>query len=562
MPSVRSLRSILALLAISIAGSAHAQKPPAPQGEKYAILVGVRQYESPDLHPMKFAENDVEQLSEILLRSGYRPENVKLMTQTAGVANLRFLPVSSKVNTELDLTLKHLDEADSVVVALAGHGVQFRAEEEAYFCPADARLDKKETLVPLGKLYDSLSKCKAGFKLLLVDACRNNALTELGRDAGRPVVSAPSLSRPLKKRPAGGVAALFSCSTGEKAYELPDLGHGVFFHFVIRGLEGEADADGDGKIDLAELTSFTTRQVYRTVENKLGVEQNPEFVGKSNAVSIVKVELRKVITSSIGMKLVLVPAGQFMMGVPEGEPDANDNEKPQHRVRITKPFYLGAHEVTQREYRGMMGANPSICSTTGPVPDAFRGQNTDSYPVENISWFDAVSFCNKLSEKDRLTLCYTIDGERVELRAGSGYRLPTEAEWEYACRAGTETPFAFGPRLSPTDANFDGNETYNGSSKGQSLVRSTTVGSYRPNAFGLYDMHGNVFEWCWDGYDANAYAGSSGVDPVVAPSGAAERVYRGGAWGGPPQYARSAVRGWHAPTSPSGYLGFRVARVR
>jgi formylglycine-generating enzyme required for sulfatase activity len=268
------------------------------------------------------------------------------------------------------------------------------------------------------------------------------------------------------------------------------------------------------------------------------------------------------LTNSIGMKLALIPAGEFMMGARDGEPEARDDEKPQHRVRITKPFYLGVFAVTQREYRRVTGTDPSWFSASGGGKNMVAGDKTGQYPVENVSWLDAVAFCNKLSAKERLTPCYAIDGENVEIRPGTGYRLPTEAEWEYACRAGTETPFAFGARLSPTEANFDARYTYNGSAKGPYLERTAAVGSYRPNAFGLYDMHGNVWEWCWDGYDAEAYAAAATADPVVPPSRAALPVFRGGSWNYYPQGARSAYRRGYAPSFRVSYLGFRVARVR
>jgi formylglycine-generating enzyme required for sulfatase activity len=207
------------------------------------------------------------------------------------------------------------------------------------------------------------------------------------------------------------------------------------------------------------------------------------------------------ITNSIGMALVPIPAGEFRMGSPGFDPDAYDDEKPQHPVRITRPFYLGACPVTQAEYQAVMGANPSY----------FKEQPEN--PVETVSWYDAVRFCNSLSEREDLRPFFTIEGERVTVPdwGGAGYRLPTEAEWEYACRAGTPTRYSFGddPAALGDHAWYSENSA------------STThpVRQKHPNSWGLYDMHGNVWEWCWDVWDAEYYRQFTGGSPIDDPSG-------------------------------------------
>ena len=237
----------------------------------------------------------------------------------------------------------------------------------------------------------------------------------------------------------------------------------------------------------------------------------------------------KVITNSIGMKMVLIPAGEFMMGSPEGEEERSGDEK-QHRIRITKPYYLGVYEVTQEQYEKVTGANPSL----------FKGATR---PVEQVSWEDAVEFCRKLSRKE-----------------GRTYRLPTEAEWEYACRAGTTTPFHFGGILNGKEANCDGNYPYGTGIKGPYLKETATVGSYAPNAWGLYDMHGNVYEWCADSYDSDYY-GDSPTDDPTGPATRSYRVVRGGSWGSFAGSCRSAFRGNFSPGIRFSGLGFRVALV-
>ncbi len=246
------------------------------------------------------------------------------------------------------------------------------------------------------------------------------------------------------------------------------------------------------------------------------------------------------VTNSIGMELRLIPPGEFLMGSPESEKGHRDLEGPQHRVQITNPFYLGSYEITQAEYEHVMDRNPS----------RFRriwGQDTSRFPVEMVSWEDAVEFCRRLSEL----------GE--ERSAGRVYRLPTEAEWEYACRAGTTTPFHFGSAMDSREANCVDSTAFGETQTRLPLKRTTTVGSYNPNGFGLYDMHGNVGEWCADwsgGYGANGPR----EDPQ-GPRTGCYRVIRGGGWLNIPLQCRSAFRGATLPVTRRSFLGFRVVLV-
>jgi formylglycine-generating enzyme required for sulfatase activity/tRNA A-37 threonylcarbamoyl transferase component Bud32 len=246
------------------------------------------------------------------------------------------------------------------------------------------------------------------------------------------------------------------------------------------------------------------------------------------------------ITNSIGMKLVRIPAGSFRMGSTAAEDERTEDEGPAHTVRITQPFYMGIYEVRQREYLAVMGKNPSRFTA-----DAGGGLD---HPVENVSWEDAMEFCRKLSDQEE------------EKRAGRVYRLPTEAEWEYACRAGTQTAVHYGDSLSSRQANFDGNSPYGGAAKGPYVEKTTKVGSYEPNAFGLYDMHGNVSEWCLDYYSSTYYDDSPETDPQCKQRSDG-RVLRGGSWINLGRYCRAAFRSWHAPSLRSSYVGFRVVSV-
>ncbi len=237
----------------------------------------------------------------------------------------------------------------------------------------------------------------------------------------------------------------------------------------------------------------------------------------------------KEITNSIGMKLVLIPKGTFMMGSPESEQGRNENET-QHEVTISKDYYLGVYEVTQAQYEKVMGKNLSY------FQGAKVGNENADLPVENVSWDEAVKFCKKLSALPE------------EKKAGRVYRLPTEAEWEYACRAGSKTAYSFDDEegLLPEYGWFSRN----------SSRRTHTVGLLEPNAWGLHDMHGNVWEWCSDWYEE--YPKGAVSDPT-GPKEGSYRVLRGGSWFYEAAYCRSANRYRLVPSYRYNRLGFRLA---
>jgi len=235
----------------------------------------------------------------------------------------------------------------------------------------------------------------------------------------------------------------------------------------------------------------------------------------------------KQIVNSIGMTFVLIPAGQFMMGSPEDEPRRKSHEI-LHEVTLTQSYYMQTTPVTQGQWESVMGNNPSDFKDGGP-----------DCPVESISWEDTQAFISKLNQQE-----------------GTGkYRLPTEAEWEYACRAGTNGPFYFGRCLSTDQANYDGNYPLEGCHKGEDRNKTTPVGSFEPNSFGLYDMHGNVWEWCQDWY--GDYPTSAVTDPT-GPENGSYLVLRGGSWGDDAGNCRSANRISGVPIDRSRIIGFRL----
>ncbi|MCE9534503.1 MAG: formylglycine-generating enzyme family protein [Planctomycetes bacterium] len=236
----------------------------------------------------------------------------------------------------------------------------------------------------------------------------------------------------------------------------------------------------------------------------------------------------KTFTNSIGMKFVWIPAGHFLMGSPNKEKGRGDDEIV-HKVTFSKAFYMGTFLVTQEQWQAVMGNNPS----------EFKGAK--NLPVDSVSWDDCQAFCKKLSEKEQKT-----------------YRLPTESEWEYCCRAGTTTPFHNGETLAPELANYNGNYTYGDGKKGVYLQKTVPVGSYAANPWGLYDMHGNLWQWCQDWH--GGYPRTDAVDPQGARTGK-YRSLRGGSWGSHPVFCRAANRNYIDPEKSTEYYGFRVCLV-
>ncbi len=230
-------------------------------------------------------------------------------------------------------------------------------------------------------------------------------------------------------------------------------------------------------------------------------------------------------TNSLGMKFVWIAPGSFKMGSAKSEKERKDDEY-QHTVTLTKGFYMGIYTVTQEEWTAIMGKNPSKFTD---------GKNL---PVEQVSWSECQEFIKKLQEKEK-----------------KSYRLPTEAEWEYACRAGTTTPFSFGETLSAEQANYNGKYVYGEGKTGTYREKTMPVGSFPPNAWGLFDMHGNVWQWCEDWYDEQ-FTKKDSTDPLSTTGEV--RSIRGGSWIDNPRECRSAFRGGCKPTLKHSLIGLRL----
>jgi eukaryotic-like serine/threonine-protein kinase len=289
--------------------------------------------------------------------------------------------------------------------------------------------------------------------------------------------------------------------------------------FLSAGCEGQRDAPSQPPPAHAEPTA----------EKMTPLPTAPSaIVAPSNAVRPPEASsVVSAVANSVGMKFVLIPAGNFLRGSPDSDPDAIANEKPEHIARITKPFYLGVFEVTQAEYQRVMGYNPSFFTRSGPTA-----------PVEKVTWEKAQEFCQKLS---------SLPEEQAARRV---YRLPTAAEWEYACLAGARTRYCFGD-----DAGKLGEYAWFGEDW---KSHTHPVGQKKPNAWGLYDMHGNVWEWCADYWTDDGYATSPREDPRGARDGSG-REDRGGSFGSAAADCRAACRSGRSPVVAYSNLGLRVA---
>jgi formylglycine-generating enzyme required for sulfatase activity len=281
------------------------------------------------------------------------------------------------------------------------------------------------------------------------------------------------------------------------------------------------------------LTRYPKGQFAGVAQRRLGAlanvvrTENLPSSGTSDASKSTNAPA-KPLQNQYGIELVYIPPGEFIMGADNDE----TNERPAHRVTISNAFYIGRYEVTQAQWQAVMGKNPSYF------------KDNDKLPVEMVSWKDAQDFIARLNA----------------LNDNYVYRLPTEAEWEYACRGGTTTAFAFGDSLSSEQANFDGHFPFGGATKGPYWEKTAPVGRYQPNAFGLYDMHGNVWEWVEDWYSRDYYKASPVKDPT-GPATGGQKVVRGGEWYDKAHSLRSSNRESFSSGDRSMGIGLRVVAV-
>ena len=571
----RTICTFFCLVCLLLANVATAQ--PA---KKYALLIGVTNYQHARMNenPLKYPEADAKAVGELLKRSDY---NVEVLLGKAAT--------KKAIESALSKAGKQGTDGGVVLIGLFGHGVQYGAD--AYFCPFDAvvrtvklsdgttvrddngqpKLEPDpDSLVTMRSILDPLTTCGATNRVLMADCCREDPNRARGRNPFGTSLRVNDIPR--------GTLALFACSEKEQAFEHDDWKHGAFTYAFLKHAEELAQS---GRVTSGSLTD----RMYETVRQMVNDKTNGRETQTVYDIDNGRVELLltprqpSTLTNEIGMQFRLIPAGEFMMGSSKsaaaiasmfgGEAESFENEHPRHRVQISKPFYLGTYEVTVGQFRQFVDATgyKTDAETDGKggwgIDSKDRAKQdpkytwenpgfsqADNHPVVNVSWNDAMKFCEWLSKK-----------------TGDEYRLPTEAQWEYACRAGTNSRYYDGDDsegLAKVGNTADGTarvkfNRWGGIKSKDGYVFTAPVGRFAANSNGLYDMHGNVSEWCDDWYGEDYYGKSPSSDPQ-GPKTGAFRVNRGGGWNDLPLNCRSAHRTWIAPGFRVSFLGFRVLR--
>ncbi len=255
--------------------------------DNYALLVAVGDYDRKELRPLKFTRSDVIEFQKVLVDSGFPASNIVLMHDDT--KNLvihyeklgkefkpnNYIPLASNIRRELKVLLGRMRKDDTVVVAFSGHGIQYKGEKQSHFCPLDAKLDDKDSLIAFSEVFNSLKNSVAGRRLLIIDACQNDPLSDLGKS--RRVVDLESLTRPQSEVIPEGIVAMFSCRAGQQSYELPELGHGIFFYHLLGGWRGKADVNGDLRISYQELADYAGKMTSEYASLKLKALQTPEL---------------------------------------------------------------------------------------------------------------------------------------------------------------------------------------------------------------------------------------------------------------------------------------------
>ena len=505
----------------------------SPAHAKYALLVGVSNYEHPRLNQpqLKYPEDDVKALALELRSAGYEVQELVGKSATRDSVNAAMQRISKRGTSD-----------DVLILGFFGHGVQYG--DSAYYCPYDTDLrtakddDDNElrdkgglllqepdpaTMVSMRDMLDTLTISKTGSRLLLADCCREDP------SRARVGLRARAFGEGLQvNQIPGNCAAFFACGAGQQAFEDEDWQHGAFTRALLDTLRSKRDLTAN------ELYPLLYRRVNELISSKPAIAAKQTVSHVTRDLVDLKLgrnrpmapSLPQTLVNGLGATFRLIPAGSFLMGSPESDPDAYSDEKPQHTVMISRSYYMGETEVTQGQWKAVLGTEP------------WKGKDNvregANYPATNLSWEDAVEYCRRLSELE-----------------GRTYRLPTEAEWEYACRGVTKTRYSFGDDAG--DLSKYGWFEDNASDKGESYAHE--VKQKLANPYGLYDIHGNVWEWCSDWY--GDYSVGALTDPLGA-AGGSYRVSRGGCWDFQASSCRAALRGGSEPSYRDSYLGFRL----
>lgn len=470
-------------------------------GRRLAVVIGIDGYPT---MPLKCCVRDAELLAATLRdRCGYDPDGILVMTDRQTDPALQ--PTSANLRTQISQFLNTATPNDTILVSYSGHGglrltgTGAAQRKTGYICPLDFDGSRAEqTSLEIDDLRTMLQECRAAQKLLILDSCHSG-----GAGAASGFSISETVGRSFQN--AQGLITFSACRMAEISSEDREVGQGVFTLSFVRGLEGLADFDQNRIIDSDELYRHVLSEVPANVaalypgrnqtpvriigQDVVGVfALSPVLPRPKATAAMAHMRPGEVMRNSIGIPLVLLPRGSFIKGSPSSEYKRHSDESFK-AVIIAKRILIGVHEVTQTEYAGVMGHNPAFHSKDGGGADRVAELKTGRFPVEQVSWIDANEFCLKLSQSPE------------EAAAGRIYRLPTESEWEFACRGGSSTAFTSGQIIEGEHANIRSDQPYWYARQSKWSGRTRTVESHAKNNFGLCDMHGNVAEWCQDFYD-------------------------------------------------------------
>ncbi len=499
---------------------------------RLALVIGNESYKEA---PLDNPVNDASDMAAVLKKLGFKiiyRKNASKETMETAVSNFE----------------KQLRKGGVGLFYYAGHGMQLDGRN--YLIPINAGIETKSDVIYrtvdaewiLGKMEDAGN----GLNIVILDACRNNPFDRGFRKRGPRVRGLAEMVAPT--------GAIVAYATAPGAFADDGGGrNGIYTRHLIKhmltpGLAIERVLKNT-RIDVARETGNT--QIPWEHSSLMG---DFYFAGKEKKSVPKPVIKNESLSERLGMKFVYIALGTFMMGSPSDEPNRDDDEK-QHKVILTKGFYMQTTEVTVGQWRAFVrdtgyrteaekeGAAYVYKDDKWGYQKGYYWGNpgfsqTDSHPVTCVSWNDVQTFIKWLNHKENKT-----------------YRLPTEAEWEYACRAGTNTPFSFGKCLSADQANYDGNYPFSGCPKGKYRKKTVPVASFSANLWGLYDMHGNVWEWCQDWH--GSYHTGFVTDPIGRVKGS-NRVLRGGSWFSKAKHCRSTNRDGNRIDDRNSVNGFRL----
>jgi formylglycine-generating enzyme required for sulfatase activity len=540
---------------------------------RWAILIGISQYEYSHLN-LRYADRDVEALQQLLLGpvgGSFPPDQICTLTNAQAT--------TAAITRALRSFLKKPARDDLVIIYFACHGSPDPDRpENLYLITHDTNpRDIAGTALPMREIDLSIRENLLAEKIIiLADTCHSAGIANtIGRRSIND--STHQINRYLKEisQAKDGIALLTSAEANETSFEDAKWGggHGVFTYYLLAGMNGAADQNQNGSVNLGELFEYVRENVQRDTDHRQHplIGANPfdrnltiaipnaltdvpppavatlppvtaptrSTAALSEPPPTISVPATDRLIFDLGsdgtIALLPIPGGSFSMGSAATDRDHIASEAPQHTVTLN-PFYLSATPITQAQWR-IVAAMPRIEHELNPQPSRFSG---DMLPVEQVSWFEAIEFCQRLAQ----FLTRSI-------------RLPSEAEWEYACRANTSTAFSFGDSLTPSQANYDWRKAE--TDQPPSWLRQTTpVQQFPANSWGLYDLHGNVAEWCQDGWHPN-YKSAPNDGSAWAAQDDSGRIIRGGSWFSPPKQCRSAYRSSRFPGLRDATIGFRIA---